>query len=395
MSAVSVARRHWPTAPPDGLLACVLLAFLASAGLFYVNVMPAIVSGLKDGLGFSNTQAGYVASANIYGAACGALTAVFLVGRVPWKPAEAAALCLLLLFDLASMFVTAPHALIVLRAVHGFCGGISVGLGLAIMARTRVPDRAFGMLLTVQFGAGALGLSMLPELAQRQGTWVLFAALAAFTLVTLAMLPFLAAYPPRPVSTLPQRVLGGGSQLPLLATLLALFLFQGANMGLFAFIIPLGRHYGLGTPFISETLGVSNVVAVLGSLFVIWSGARFGRRLPILVAMSVSVLGTAVLLRSNIPALFVVANVGTGIMWSFMVPCLFAMCAEFDTAGRSVTLGGFCSKMGLASGPLAAPFVIGAEDYGRLVAAAVAILVLCALAALGPATMIDGERQTT
>ena len=50
----------------------IFLAFLASAGLFYVNIMPAIVDGLKEGLAFTDRQAGFVASANVYGAAVGA-----------------------------------------------------------------------------------------------------------------------------------------------------------------------------------------------------------------------------------------------------------------------------------------------------------------------------------
>ncbi len=70
---------------PNGIPARVFLSFLATAGLFYVNIMPALVSGLIDGLGFSNRDAGLVVSANVYGAALGALTAVFLVKRIPWR----------------------------------------------------------------------------------------------------------------------------------------------------------------------------------------------------------------------------------------------------------------------------------------------------------------------
>ena len=81
-------RRRLPQAPPDGLLACVLLAFLATAGLFYVNIMAALVAGLIDGLGFTNREEGFVGSANVYGAACGDLIAVVLVRRVPWRRAD-------------------------------------------------------------------------------------------------------------------------------------------------------------------------------------------------------------------------------------------------------------------------------------------------------------------
>jgi hypothetical protein len=45
-------------AKPDGEVARILLAFLATAGIFYINIMPAIVDGLKEGLAFSNKGAG-------------------------------------------------------------------------------------------------------------------------------------------------------------------------------------------------------------------------------------------------------------------------------------------------------------------------------------------------
>ena len=75
----------FPAVAAHGVAARIMLAFLGSAGLFYVNIMPALVSGLSDGLGFSNRDAGLVVSANVYGAALGALTAVFLVKRIPWR----------------------------------------------------------------------------------------------------------------------------------------------------------------------------------------------------------------------------------------------------------------------------------------------------------------------
>ena len=48
--------------------------------------MSAIVAGVHDGLDVSDQQAGWVGSANVYGAALGALVAVFLVKRMPWRP---------------------------------------------------------------------------------------------------------------------------------------------------------------------------------------------------------------------------------------------------------------------------------------------------------------------
>ena len=309
-----------PQAAPEGLVACVLLAFLATAGLFYVNIMPALVAGLIDGLGFTNRQAGFVGSANVYGAACGALIAVFLVRRLPWRRIEVVALTLLLVLDLISTQVTTVVPLIALRFAHGVVGGVSVGIGLAVIARTKIPDRAFGMLLTVQYGAGGLGIMFLPALSHRFGPRVLFLALAAFTLITLAMLPFLAEYPPRDRAAAAIANPGGVKRRPLIQTLVAVFLFQAANMGLSAFLFPLARHYGLADGFISTTLGVANWIGALGSIAVIWLAGRFGRTVPIAAVMALSVVGTAAFLRSDLALLFIAANVVTAIGWSFLIP---------------------------------------------------------------------------
>jgi predicted MFS family arabinose efflux permease len=386
------ARTGLPHAAPDGLLACVLLAFLATAGLFYVNIMPALVAGLIDGLGFSNREAGFVGSANVYGAACGALVAVFLVRRLPWRRVELVALLLLLTLDLISIQVTTATPLMALRFVHGVVGGISVGIGLGVMARTAIPDRAFGMLLTVQYGAGGLGIMFLPGLAHQYGPKVLFLALAAFTTVTLLMLPFLAAYPPRERVAIPVGETGHVRRGPLIRTLIAVFLFQAANMGLSAFMIPLARHYGLADPFISATIGVANWIGVLGSIAVIWMAGRVGRTVPIVGVLVLSILGTAAFLKSDIALVFIIANAITAIGWSFLIPYFFGMCADFDPAGQSATLAGFFSKMGLASGPAVAALLLGQDNYALLIEVSVIGLVLCGLAVIVPARLLDAGR---
>jgi len=97
-----MANRKIPVAEPNGEIARVLLAFLATAGLFYVNIMPALVDGLIEGLGFSNREAGFVGSANVYGAALGAFSAVFVVKRINWRAAA------VVLFELRRRSQTRP-----------------------------------------------------------------------------------------------------------------------------------------------------------------------------------------------------------------------------------------------------------------------------------------------
>ncbi|MCI2283980.1 hypothetical protein L3081_11910 [Colwellia sp. MSW7] len=41
---------------PNGMFARIILAFLTTAGIFYINIMPAVVNGLKEGLAFTSQQ---------------------------------------------------------------------------------------------------------------------------------------------------------------------------------------------------------------------------------------------------------------------------------------------------------------------------------------------------
>ena len=65
------------------------------------------------------------------------------------------------------------------------------------------------------------------------------------------------------------------------------------------------------------------------------------------------------------------------------------MCAEFDRAGQMAALGGFASKMGLASGPMAAALILGDGQYPLLINIAVVALIASFVTALIPAFALD------
>lgn len=380
---------------PDGLVAALLLSFLATAGLFYVNIMPALVSGLIDGLGFTQRQAGFVGSANVYGAAFGALAIVPFVARIEWRRASVLLLCVLIAIDAVSLAVGSPAMLTALRAVHGFAGGMLVGVAYSVIARTGSPDRVFGMLLLVQFGLGGLGVMMLPRLVPHFGTGVLFVALMAFSTVALAMLPFLSDYPRQvPVATTegttaPKSLTAPASRGRFVLALLALFLFQAANMGLFAYIIELGDSAGLSREFVSTSVGASTWIGTLGCLLVIAIGTKYGRTLPLAIGLVVTLVGIWCLHYADRRALFFFANGITGISWSLVMPYLLGLASAFDRSGRSAALGGFASKMGLASGPFIGAVLLRGDQYSLLINLSCFGILLCALAALPAARSLD------
>lgn len=370
----------------------VLLSFLTTAGFFYVNIMPALVDGLKQGLGFSNKQAGLVGSCNVYGAACGAFLIAFLIRRIQWRSAAHLLLFGLIGVDMLSMLVRSPLPLMSVRFSHGFIGGMLVGLSYAIMARTASPDRTFGVLLLVQVLLGGFGVMTLPLLVRKFGINVLFATLVSFSVVTLLMLQFLPDYPVGHSSSRVQDSKVSPSKLKLILALFSVFLFQAANMGLFAFIIGLGKHYGLEVEFISETVGIADWVAILGALLVIVVSTRFGIFKPILAGMVLAFVGTVAFYDSGVKWIWIAANCGTGIAWNFVISHLLGMCARFDTTGQTAVWSGFASKMGLASGPMLGAFLLGGGNYPILLAMALVILLFAMLSSAAPAAALDHLR---
>ena len=390
-----MTNNKFPVAAPNGEIARVLLAFLATAGLFYVNIMPALVDGLIEGLGFSNREAGFVGSANVYGAALGALSAVFVVKHINWRVAAVVLLFGLMAFDFASMFVTDANVLIVTRFAHGCVGGLLVGIGFAVISRTTHADRTFGYLLSIQFGLGGLGLIYLPGLVPQYGTTALFLSLVTFSFVTLLMLPFLSDYPPKETTSVASSR-NNHKKLAAMA-LVATFLFQAANMGIYAFAIGIGKHALLETGFISSALGIAAWIAIAGSVLVILMSTKFGRLIPVGIAIVLTAFGIWLLHFSDVkPAgwetsVYWWSNVLVGICWAFVISYLLGMCSEFDSTGQMAALGGFASKMGLASGPAVAAMVVGQSNYGLLINISIIALIGCLLVMILPARALDRE----
>jgi len=372
------------------MIARIFLAFLTTAGLFYVNIMPTIVSGLIEALGFSNQQAGNIASANMYGAASGALFIVFLVKRLNWQLAATLFLVGLITIDLISMKLADPTVLLLVRFFHGFIGGMLVGTGFSLIARTTQPDRTFGVLLFVQFGFGGLGIMLIPGLVPEFGTQVLFYSLVAFNVATFLMLPFLPAYAIDPTKKpVIQSADGIGRKLPIFLVLATIFLFQAANMGLFAFIIGLGEYYELKLGFISTTLGIANWLGLVGAGLVILIGSRFGYLKSLLAGIAFTALAIWALLYSSIPWIWIASNCLIGITWGFTISYLLGLASRFDVTGQMAAMGGFASKMGLASGPVVTALLLGEDNYAQIIMVATVVMVIGAVAVWVPASMQD------
>jgi predicted MFS family arabinose efflux permease len=381
-------------AKKDSWQASLLLAFLASAGLYYINIFPAIIDALMQGAQLSAVEAGQIISANALGAAFGALIITLLIRLIPrWKMTSAVLLLALISIDIITILQSSTSILIPLRFSHGFIGGALVGLGFSVIARTEKPSIAFSLLIVVQYSGGAIGLWQLPPLVPVYGTYVPFYALIVFSSVTLLMLPFLGDYP-LPAKKNKSNTLANIKIKPLALTLLALFLFQAANMALFAFIFGLGKYFNHDMNFLSPAIGATNLIAIVGAILAIYTGTKLRILKPLTIALIVAAVGTWLMIFSESEAVFFFVNAIVGITWAFCVPYLLTMAAKFDTAGQMAALGGFASKMGLATGPLVAGYLLSdPQSYILLINVAAVVIGICVFVAIYPARLLDSEKS--
>ena len=364
----------------SSFIAAIFYSILATAGLFYVNLGGAFLSAFVDGLGVERDIAGFIVSANKYGAAFGALIATFIVKNVEWRKAVRLLFIGLIVFDLISTQITNPNILILVRFIHGTIGGLSVGIGLSIIARTYNPDKIFGMLLAVQYSFGSIGILAVPRLVDAYGQGALFATLICFTLMTLIILPFIPdvdsnSETPKNKSNFYQIPLSG----LLVLSLCCLFLFQAANMGVADYAFELGKDIGLDKNEISNLLTIANFISILGGVLVYIIGIKFGRTIPLCFGICTAAVFTYLLHYSDNVNNYFIANTMTGIAWGFTIPYLLGLCATFDKFGQMAALAGFISKLGLASGPLIGALFIMTQGFSFIINLATIALIIALL----------------
>ena len=333
-------------------VAAILYSIIATAGLFYVNLGGAFLSAFVDGLGVERDVAGYIVSANKYGAAFGALLATFFVKKLEWRFVLRILFICLIVVDLISTQIQNPDTLILIRFLHGTIGGLSVGFGLSIIARTYNPDKIFGMLLVVQYSFGSIGIFAVPRMVETFGNGAVFGALIIFTIMAISILPFVPNVAKSDNELSSSNIFNISIGKFLFLALVSLFLFQAANMGVADYAFELGKDIGLENNKISNILTIANIISISGGALVYLIGTKYGRTLPLIIGISTSAIFTFLLHYSDNVSIYFIANTFTGIAWGFTIPYILGLCSSFDTHGQMAALAGFISKMGLATGPL-------------------------------------------
>jgi predicted MFS family arabinose efflux permease len=361
-----------------------LLAFIAMAGLSYINFLPGVVNALAGGIGFSEVDAGQIVAANGYGGLVGSTVAIFLVRGIRWPPAMLLCLTLLALMDSASVWVDDYSIMLGWRFFAGVSGGLSLGIAFSVLARLDNPDRAFGALLFVQFSIGSLVMYLLPWLEQRLDAFAVFYVMATITVlgvVFMLCLPALALNNGSSCRTQPSS--GVSKSWPYQAAFLllsAILAYQIAASAIWAYVGLIGLRAGIDSENVNIYIATTGLSGLLGALLPLVSHRRFGRLKWLIAGALCSFIAALLLHFSKQPLLYVIAMTLLFFSWPAVQSYLFAVTATMDSSGRLSTIAAVISAVGLATGPLLAASLLDQGNFSMMLnGCAIVFLISCCL----------------
>ncbi|MDJ0927032.1 MAG: MFS transporter [Gammaproteobacteria bacterium] len=324
-------------------------------------VQPGFVQGLVEYLGFSDSDAGFVASAEMFGIAATTIVMTFFAHRVNWRVVFALSLLVMFAANALSTLVTELQAFTILRFIAGLGAGGLVSLSFAAIGLTNNPDRNFGFLIMWVLTYGAFGLLLMPTAYGLTGMSGVLWFFALFPLIGLPFVRYLPVNGEEHAQIEADAVdLSASFKGLALFAMLAYFLAQGV---VWAYLFLIGISGGLTEQQVANGLTVSQFAGIAGALLAATMANRYGRAMP----LTVGILGGAAMLFFLIGefsfAIFTAAVVIYNFAWNMVHPYLLAAMASFDRRGRVVVYAVAMQMIGLAVGPGMAAMVISEGDY--------------------------------
>ena len=343
-----------------------LISIIYPVGPAAIILMPLIIGGLIDSFGFSEQQAGAIASAEGIGLVLALLVASFWVRKVAWRTGLLLGLALYAALNLSSSFVSGHAQILTLRFLSGYLGGSVFAIVVAALGDNREPDRAFGIAQAVQGLLMGVLFVMAPPLMGRAGVNALFYMMA---LLALLCIPALLKFPRHGlVGAHAENLVSVRQSAPIALSvgLLGGFLYYLAVFGFWGFIERVGLQAGLAPDTIGLALGAAQIAAVIGALTAAAAAQRLGRVVPLLTAL----LGQAAVLwllvgQFSSNAFYIGAFLWQG-LYVMATAYQLGVIAALDNKGKFIVIMTALQGLGAALGPSIAAALAQPSDYSAL-----------------------------
>lgn len=340
-----------------------LISAIYPVGPAAIILMPLIVGGLIDSFGFSEQQAGAVATAEGIGLVSALLLASQWVRRVSWPIGLLMGLVIYAMLNLASTFIHAHTPLMLIRFCTGFAGGSVFAIIVAALGDNKEPDRAFGIAQAVQGLLMGVLFTFAPVLMVDLGVHAVFYLMAGLAVLTALFIP---RFPHHGIVTA-QQVMAAPATVTA-TPLLYLGLFGGfvyylAVFGFWGFIERIGQQAGLDPQTIGTALGVSQLAAIVGALSAAVAAQRFGRSLPLLLALIGQLWVLWLLVGQFSTFAFYAGACAYQGLYVMATSYQLGVIATLDNKGQFIVLMTALQGLGASIGPSAAAWLLTDSGY--------------------------------
>lgn len=347
----------------------VAIIYLAVIGPCLFILQPGYVQGLVEYVGLTEPQAGYVASAEIFGIALTTIALIILTNRLDWRKIALLSLLVAAVGNLASWNQADPQNLGILRFLTGMGSGGVISITFTMAGLTEKTDRNFGAIVFWVLIYGAFGLLAMPTIYHSVGMNGLLILLAIFNLSGLVFIKFLpqsAGHVDAPVgATRPY-----SSGLTWL-TAMSYFIYCVGIGVVWAYLFLVGVEAGIAEQTVASWLTVSQFLGAAGAFVTVILQKRLGRFVPLNLAILAGAGAIGLLLQSIDVVIYALAVCGFNFLWNVAMPYFLAVLADLDYSGRMVMIGVAMQMTGFALGPAIAAWLLQFGSYVTVNTAAI------------------------
>jgi len=351
-------------------------AFATAIGIGYLPllVLPWTFGALVTRAGYSESEAGWIATLEVAALAATSLLAARRATRPGRSKLAAAGTVLAILANIIAIIVAPASPLfLAARLCSGAGLGVAVAVGNATAAGSPNPTRAFAALWFLMALWQLLVFNVTPWVIERSGLAGAYGLIAGACLLLLPLI-LCTPDPTIAVSDVQASEPKGGVRGPLAIVILTAFLTFWLRDGLvFSMSERLAAHVGIDGQRLGVILGVASVLGLLGPALA--TRLRPGTPSPYLLvgAFLVTLVVTAVMAFGISPMAFSVATLllpGTGL---FSASLLSGLAAEIDSTGRLVAIGAGISFISEAIGPAIGGMLIHSGGRSALAVAVITV----------------------
>ena len=362
-----------------GLVPAILIGVMGNSVIYLI---PLLVGGMVSDRGFSEAQAGLLASADLAGYALATFVTAMVLDRISWRRMALCALGVIIVANVGTTFIYGRDLFALIRFTSGSGCGVLAAIASVSVGQTDTPDRNYGLLFAAALLFGTAALWLLPPLLGHFGlnsAYWLIALLALIVGFVAAKLPAgrIVRMEAPPVGTREGWILA-------VAVLASIMLFWAEQNAVYAYIERIGNAAGLNPEYIGFCLGVANLTGFAGASLVAWLGTRLGRLVPLLIATLLQLICLAAFAGHVSSMAYLVALGVIALSWNVVNPFQLGILAGVEPSGKALALAATVTGTGLAIGPAAGAVAIGAGGYGAILWLAGALAIISLVLLLPP-----------